>query len=59
MIALARLRLGLQAAASFAHRKPAVLSGMERRVASPSGNFRPRFGHAPERSGKRSKKAQH
>ncbi len=28
MIALARLRLGLQAAASFAHRKPAVLSGM-------------------------------
>jgi hypothetical protein len=33
--------------------------GNERRVASPSGNFRPRFGHAPERSGKRSKKAQH
>ena len=33
--------------------------GNGRRVASPSGNFRPRFGHAPERSGKRSKKAQH
>ena len=35
----------------FAHRKSAVLSGMSG-VASPSGNFRPRFGHAPERSGK-------
>ena len=33
--------------------------GNEPRVASPSGNFRPRFGHAPERSGKLSKKAKH
>lgn len=28
----------------------------ERHVAYPSGNFRPSFGHAPKRHGKRSKK---
>jgi len=47
MIALARLRLGLQAAASFAHRKPAVLpgmSGVSHLRAVTSGGGRPRAG---------------
>ena len=33
--------------------------GDDRRAAFPSDNFRPSFGHAPKRHGKRSKKAEH